>query len=73
LYYSINGVTFFPYKHLGQVKVGTLLNIMAEFGVGGAVGNAFNLCDQGFIYACIEHVGCNTNDRRFNLTLGIQW
>ena len=46
---------------------------MAEFGVGGAVGNAFNLCDQGFIYACIEHVGCNTNDRRFNLTLGIQW
>jgi hypothetical protein len=26
LYYSINGVTFFPYKHHGQVKVGTLLN-----------------------------------------------
>jgi hypothetical protein len=25
LYYSINGVTFFPYKHHGQVKVGTLL------------------------------------------------
>ena len=31
LYYSINGVSFFPYKNLGQVKVGSTVDLRSGF------------------------------------------
>ena len=47
LYYSINGVSFFPYKNLGQVKVGSTVDLRSGFYLCIPIINSTYSCVKG--------------------------